>query len=239
MNKLKCEKCGKGFDRGNYKTKKFCSNECCVKSHNERIVKAKSEAIKNRTPIICICSCGKEFIKTYRRKYCGPECGKAYWKAETKRVRDAQLVKPEVACPRCGVIYIQQRKTQGFCSKTCKNYRPPRVNKYTKETQENRRLIKAYGITIEEFNGMVLEQDGRCAICRDEFKSRKGTHIDHSHGSDKQVRGVLCTCCNIGLGMFKDNETRLSAALAYLKSSWREYRESVEAADAALEAELW
>jgi len=76
-----------------------------------------------------------------------------------------------------------------------------------------------YGITPEQFEAMLAGQDGRCAICRtDEPGGKGGWHVDHCHDS-KVIRGLLCHCCNIGVGQFKDDPTRLRAAADYIERS--------------------
>lgn len=42
------------------------------------------------------------------------------------------------------------------------------------------RLFKTYGITLEEYEEMLAEQNGVCAICWSEPKSRR-LHTDHDH----------------------------------------------------------
>jgi hypothetical protein len=74
-----------------------------------------------------------------------------------------------------------------------------------------------YGITIEIYNNMVAQQNGLCAICGQlPTSGRKILCVDHCHGT-KKVRGLLCHTCNVGLGYFEDDITRLEAAIAYLK----------------------
>jgi hypothetical protein len=77
---------------------------------------------------------------------------------------------------------------------------------------------KNYGITIEQYDAMVLAQDGKCAICRTDKPGGKGKywHVDHCHDRD-QVRELLCHGCNTGMGAFKDNPELLRAAAAYLE----------------------
>lgn len=74
------------------------------------------------------------------------------------------------------------------------------------------RLVRLYGITLDQFNAMLGTQDGRCAVCLDPMKE---VHVDHCHET-KVVRGLLCGSCNRGLGQFKDEPERLRAALRYL-----------------------
>jgi hypothetical protein len=74
-----------------------------------------------------------------------------------------------------------------------------------------------YGLTVEQYEALLERQAGRCAICRtDEPGGRGNWHVDHCHESNA-VRGLLCATCNVGLGMFRDDPTRLAAAIAYLK----------------------
>lgn len=77
-------------------------------------------------------------------------------------------------------------------------------------------LMKNYGITVEQYDDMYQMQQGRCGICTrhsSEFKRR--LHVDHDHATG-QVRGLLCTRCNPGLGYFGDSVTKLEMAITYL-----------------------
>jgi hypothetical protein len=75
-----------------------------------------------------------------------------------------------------------------------------------------------YGIGAAEYDRMVAEQAGRCAICATTEPGGGKTlwSVDHCHDSLK-VRGLLCSRCNMGLGYFKDDPGRLRAATAYLE----------------------
>jgi hypothetical protein len=72
-------------------------------------------------------------------------------------------------------------------------------------------------MSLEAFNQLFQEQEGRCAVCRKEFESSMDTHVDHCHKTGA-VRGILCKGCNHGLGNFADSTERLLAAVSYLKS---------------------
>jgi len=74
-----------------------------------------------------------------------------------------------------------------------------------------RNLKQKYGITIEQFEEMVLQQDGRCAICH----SKEKLVVDHCHTSN-EIRGLLCASCNRGIGLLKDSKGVLRQAITYL-----------------------
>lgn len=82
---------------------------------------------------------------------------------------------------------------------------------------------KKYGLTYQEYIDLDKAQDGKCAICKQEEISvdprigkRKRLAVDHCHTTNK-VRGLLCYRCNRGVGIFKDDATRLYNAYLYLK----------------------
>ena len=86
-------------------------------------------------------------------------------------------------------------------------------------------LWKNYGITLENYDAMLLFQKGRCAICYSGkpwgfgSKPKRSTEffsVDHDHTTD-EVRGLLCQPCNIGLGSFRDNPDHLRMAIKYLE----------------------
>jgi hypothetical protein len=88
-----------------------------------------------------------------------------------------------------------------------------------KESQRNRILQKLYGITIEQYNQLFLEQEGKCKICQrhqSEFKRRFA--VDHCHTTNK-VRGLLCHHCNKALGHFFEDISTMESAILYLKES--------------------
>lgn len=84
----------------------------------------------------------------------------------------------------------------------------------------NYHLKRRYGITGAEYDAMVEARGGLCALCRE----RKPEHVDHDHLT-KQIRGVLCSCCNQGLGNFRDSVATLRTAIDYLETTtWQKSR---------------
>lgn len=78
-------------------------------------------------------------------------------------------------------------------------------------------LKSQYGLTTEQFEDMRKAQSDCCAICGERIAG-KNCHVDHCHQTGI-VRGLLCSLCNLGIGMFKDDPTRLSSAIAYLQQN--------------------
>lgn len=89
-----------------------------------------------------------------------------------------------------------------------------RLKRPSKLATRRSHLKQTYGMSIEEFEDMVVAQQGRCAICD---RTADPLHIDHDHTSGK-VRGLLCRPCNQGLGLFRDNPQFLLSAAKYLDS---------------------
>ena len=84
-------------------------------------------------------------------------------------------------------------------------------------TERRAATLAKYGLTIADYECLWAEQDGKCAICGTSDPDHHcGTLlVDHDHETGR-VRGLLCNCCNRGLGSFKYDPDRLSAAIEYL-----------------------
>ena len=90
----------------------------------------------------------------------------------------------------------------------------------TKEAQRRGHLRHRYGIDVEDYERLLAEQDGVCAICKraptPENTRRKGVlFVDHCHDS-RAIRGLLCNDCNLIIGHGATTE-RLLAAAEYMR----------------------
>ena len=85
----------------------------------------------------------------------------------------------------------------------------------TKEQNRFKHLLRKYGITKDEYEHLLVQQKGRCAICNEEPKGRP-LAVDHNHATDA-VRGLLCGKCNRALGELRDNISLFKRAICYLK----------------------
>lgn len=92
------------------------------------------------------------------------------------------------------------------------------------------RRQKVYKLSKEDFDLLLQSQGGVCAVCKKEPENTKGWVIDHDHECcpskhktcGQCIRGVLCSTCNSGLGLFKDNKEVLQNAISYLAENRKE-----------------
>lgn len=147
-------------------------------------------------------------------------------------------------CKKCNSIKSlnlfnkDKQKVYGLSS-TCKKCKKETSNKYyySQEGLESRNRyynkktlnggwkennLKRYGINLNQFNKMIIKQNNVCAICNmPETSKEKRTGkiktlvVDHCH-TTKKIRGLLCSNCNKGIGLLKDNKTILINAINYL-----------------------
>ncbi len=95
-----------------------------------------------------------------------------------------------------------------------KKYRKTHPEKYSQA--RNRGLKHRYGIDQMEYNRLLVEQLGNCAICR-KPPTDKPLVVDHNHDTGK-VRGLIHSGCNVAIAIL-DNEELLQQALDYKKKT--------------------
>lgn len=82
-------------------------------------------------------------------------------------------------------------------------------------------LRQRYGISLDDYEQMVRDQLGVCAIClRPPRGKTKGSrlYIDHDHVTGK-IRGLLCAGCNTALGQYLHCVATLRRAIGYLEAA--------------------
>jgi hypothetical protein len=72
-----------------------------------------------------------------------------------------------------------------------------------------------YGITLEQYDEMLVAQGGVCAVCKREPRDDISLHVDHDHATGV-IRGLLCFRCNNSLGDLGDDPEVMQAAALYL-----------------------
>lgn len=91
-----------------------------------------------------------------------------------------------------------------------------KYRKENKDKEKERQLIYYYGITLEEYNILFLEQEGCCAICcRHQSELKQSLCVDHNHETN-EIRGLLCKRCNSLIGYSNDDINILNKAIEFL-----------------------
>lgn len=128
-------------------------------------------------------------------------------------------------CKLCGktrkLIYFPQSKASisGYysycyeCKRGINRLQDEKRKLSTDRKMKSRKayLKRTYNLTAEQYENLEKSQDGGCAICGGLAR----LNIDHCHKTGN-VRGLLCSNCNRGLGMFADDKSRLLNAIEYL-----------------------
>jgi hypothetical protein len=126
-------------------------------------------------------------------------------------------------CPRCqtekSLDEFYRDRTRGhldgrssYC-KSCTTERQRERRHAGKIDYRKYNIKQKYGLSLEELDEMVLLRQNLCEICGSLFDPVP--HIDHDHETG-EIRGLLCSPCNKGLGHFRDNEVLLERAQEYL-----------------------
>lgn len=170
-----------------------------------------------------------EVIRTRSCKECGhrfkrAEDGGRIKRQDTCRARAAMLKEKE--CKRCGRIlpidaYRFRSNSEAYRRPWCKECEADYSHKFVL-----RNALRQFGLTQEQYEQMLIRQEGRCAICRtdnpfgpgDQYMKKRKRRIfslDHCHSTGR-VRGLLCSRCNLAIGMFGDDKSVLGAAIAYI-----------------------
>lgn len=80
--------------------------------------------------------------------------------------------------------------------------------------------LRKYGLSAEQYDAMLRRQNGVCAICGKPETSRKTKllSVDHDHRTNR-VRGLLCTRCNVAIGLLGHDASRLHSAVDYITTN--------------------
>lgn len=160
--------------------------------------------------------CGESYVPTQLKAhalFCSRECKDLSRKSAARKARAE--AKAARVCEACGDSVATMRSNARVCSVKCAMHLRQKEGRITPAMRRGY-VLKKYGMTASQFDAMLASQDNRCAICRTDDPGNKPWAIDHCHDKG-HVRGILCSFCNLALGLFKDNPANLRAATAYLE----------------------
>lgn len=157
-----------------------------------------------------------QWMKKMRHKFSIDERWEDFWvfvsdvggrpseKHQLRRIDNHGNYSPE----NCQWVETQENQNRAEYAKQWRKDNP--------DKDKNLYLRKRYGITLEDYSKMHREQNGVCAICGlEEPYNGYSLAVDHCHKTH-QVRGLLCSGCNRGIGLLKDSTHILQKAINYL-----------------------
>jgi RNase P subunit RPR2 len=133
-------------------------------------------------------------------------------------------------CPRCllekpGSEFGRRRDAEqketlrGPCleCESQERYGTPERREHFRRLNYFSRMRRQWGLEREQLEEMFEAQGRACAICETSAEWVGDLNLDHVHGTEG-IRGLLCTSCNVAIGIMEDNAERLRSAAAYVEA---------------------
>jgi hypothetical protein len=117
--------------------------------------------------------------------------------------------------------FCKDSQTPHGFSRRCKNCNSDKGrDRYRNNKDKYREYArkKKFGMERHEYETILSKQDGCCAVCGHVPKDGEVLSVDHCHETG-DIRGLLCSNCNLGIGHFKDNIDLLGLAIKYLENA--------------------
>lgn len=92
------------------------------------------------------------------------------------------------------------------------------------EKEYGHEIKRRYGLSLEDYNKMLVKQEMKCALCdtqHDPTKKRGRLYVDHCHKTG-QIRALLCSAHNCMLGYANDDVEILQRAVDYVNKHNKE-----------------
>ncbi len=86
---------------------------------------------------------------------------------------------------------------------------------HCKECSESDQRLIRYRLDDKAYEALLQSQDYSCGVCTKPLSDVKKIAIDHCHETG-DIRGILCSPCNVAIGMLGDNISGLQKAIKYL-----------------------
>lgn len=172
----------------------FCSYECRAASY-----RAAYQANKKENDRVCK-GCGQP-LTGRQTVWCSLACKSAF-NTETALVNGIATLTRK--CRTCGLVKVLAndfyQTPNGTYRRICRSCvmqnntdRDAKPDKMI--VKRNYHLTSTYGISHDEYEKLLQNQGGVCAICGKPPLSKR-LSVDHDHVT-KQIRGLLCNYCNL------------------------------------------
>ncbi len=162
----------------------------------------------------CDCGTTKDIACVPVRDGKTKSCGCLLRKSVSERFRKGSVAKNgKKKCSKCQ--RIQPISEYGICHKS-----KDKLTSQCRSCQKSTELQREFGITLEEYNRLLEQQNGKCACCGRSTPGnrRERFAVDHCHTTGR-VRGLLCFHCNTGIGHLNEDIELFRRAIDYLNSS--------------------
>ena len=185
----------------------YCGKLCRTYATKRRTKVSEGNFVQGDS-LKCV-ECNGQFLPRFQRHvYCSKSCEKTAYRRRINTGRSPRK------CLICNHEFLPNSSMHRMCSDECLRTR-----------KRHQRLAIQYGFSVDDFDNLIKEQGGGCAICQ--TRNANQWAVDHDHNCcpsstvtcGKCVRGVLCFPCNQALGLFKDSRSVLKKALSYLEVS--------------------
>lgn len=166
-------------------------------------------------------------LKTGSIKHC-KECGRDlpctdefFYRRNSDRYKQGFVY--HYRCKECTrkQVRTHQKETGIISTQKVREWIAKNPDKHFRQQLRKKSELHGYTITKEEYEALFAKQGGCCALCgMDSKQNKKRLAIDHCH-SAKNIRGLLCSKCNQGLGLFNDSPELLRKAAVYVEANKR------------------
>lgn len=89
-------------------------------------------------------------------------------------------------------------------------------SKFGKKQKTRQNLKDNYGLTLEQYDKMVENQNGVCMICSGMNVDGRRLAVDHNHKTG-EIRALLCLRCNVELGIYENGKGKFENYLRSFK----------------------
>lgn len=185
---------------------------------------SKPKPRKSRTCIVC-----QEFKTPDLFEGTRNTCKACVSKQQVERMKARRNDDTPMVCGKCGRTFpaYEFSKTTGCRECSAKYYHEykqrrlandPEYAEKQRRYQRNWHLKKTYGITLEQYEAKLEEQDGKCQICGATrgASDRESLCVDHNHNTG-ELRGLLCVRCNLSVRDLGDDPVLARKVLEYVE----------------------
>lgn len=182
---------------------------------------------------LCACGCGKPVTKNFDKlgnfkNY--SDYVKGHYKLLVMKKAES-ISQSSKTCPRCNVLkvasdYYRRHDRHGYklssycksCSKEVEKEDKFRHPEKHRARSKKIALKNSFGISLEEYYAISAMQNNVCAGCGGVDLDGRALAVDHKHNEDGAIRGLLCSMCNQGIGLLKDDPIILRKLADYIES---------------------